>query len=78
MNWFMFPFTAMSPTLLNVTTITRLPVEGEKLTTLFSLLVGDLGIQFSKFNASYSTFLAANTKNKGLISDGEHHAFPLY
>ena len=62
----------MSFTLLDVTTITGLSVEGKELPMLFSLSAGDLGIQFSKSSALYLAFLAANAKNKGLVSDGKH------
>ena len=78
MNGFVFPFVAMSPTLLNVTAITRLLVKGEGLLALFTLSARDLGIQFSKSSALYLIFLATNTKNKGLVFYGEHHAFLLY
>ena len=77
-NGFVFPFAAMSPTLLDVIAIIRLPVEGAKVLTLFSLSTGDLGIQFSKSNASYSAFLTTNAKNKRLVYDGKNHTFLLY
>ena len=77
-NGFIFPFTTISPTLLDVVAIIGLPIKGEKLPALFSLLVGELGIQFSKLNASYSTFLTINVKSRGLVSNGEHYAFLLY
>ena len=78
MNGFIFPFATMSPTLLDATAIIRLPVEGEELPTLFKLSIGELGIQFSKSSASYLAFLAANAKKKGLVFNGEHHAFLFY
>ena len=63
---------------MDVVAITGLLVKGEELLALYSLLARDLGIQFSKSKASNSTFLAVNVKSKGLVFDGEHHAFLLY
>ena len=77
-NGFIFPFVVLSLTLLDITTITGLLFKGEELPALFSLSVGDLGIQFSKSEASYSVFLATNAKSKSFVSDGKHHTFMLY
>ena len=77
-NGFIFPFASMSFTLLDITTITSFPVKGKEISTLFSLFVEDLGIQFSKSSASYLAFLTDNTKNKGPISDREHHVFLFF
>ena len=63
---------------MDITAITGLPVEGEELLTLFSLLTRDLGIQFSKSSASYLAFLVANAKNKALVSNGKHYSILLY
>ena len=63
-NGFIFPFATMSSTLLDVAAITRLSVKGKRLPAFFSLSVGDLGIQFSKSNASYLAFLAINAKGQ--------------
>ena len=75
---FILPFTTISPMLLDFVGITGLPIEGKEAPALFSLLVKDMGIQFSKSSASYSAFLIANAKSKGLILDGKHHTFLLY
>ena len=77
-NSFIFPFSLMSPTLVDVMTITRLPINGEKLPTLFAISIEDLGIHFSKSGASYSKFLTTNAKSRSVVSDGEYHAFLLY
>ena len=77
-NGFIFPFATMSPTFLDVIASIGLLIEGEELSTLFSLLVGDLGKQLPKFEVLYLAFLATNAKNKGFVSDSEHHTFLLY
>ena len=77
-NGFIFTFVTKSPMLQEVVVITRLSVDGDKLFTFFTLLIEELGIQFSKSRALYSAFLIANAKSKGIIFYVEHHAFVLY
>ena len=62
-------------TLLNLVAIRGLLVDRFKLPTLFSLPTKDLGIHFSRSTTFYSTFLIANAKSKGTITDAKHHAF---
>ena len=77
-NGFIFSFASTSPTLLDVIAITSLQIESKEIFTLFSILLEDLGIQFSKSSTLYLVFLTVNVKSKGSVSDGEHCAFLLY
>ena len=77
-KWLHFSFCYMSPTLLDVTDITRLLVDRDELLTFFTLLVDDLSIHFSKSRALHLAFFVTNVKWKGLMFDAGHHAFLLY
>ena len=68
----------MSPIFLDIVAITGLPIDREKLPTLFALLAEDLGVHFSKLGASYSSFFTINAKSKSAMSDGEHYTVLLY
>lgn len=78
LNGFLFPFRMINPTLLDVATITGLPIIGEEPSSLHTTLVEDLKIMFSKSASSYASFLVTNKKKQEVVSDGEHNAFFLY
>lgn len=67
----------LSPTLLDVTAITGLPLMEEEPSALRTTPVPDLKIKFSKLISSYTSFQRANEKFQDPVTDGEHHAFLL-
>lgn len=61
-NGFILLSGVVSPILLDVVTITGLPIIGDDVPSLFELSFSALKVNFSKNTSSYSNFLAANAK----------------
>lgn len=77
LNGFVFSFSMLSPTLLDVAAITGLPLRGEEPSALHTTPIEDLKIKFSKITCSYTSFQGANEKHQGPVIDGEHNVFLL-
>lgn len=77
-NSSVFPFGMMSPTLLDVAAITRLPLHGDEVRAFSEAVEPMAGFKWSKPHCYYSNFITANSNSTGEVTDLEHHAFLLY
>ena len=68
----------MSPTLLNVSAIVSLLVDGDKVSYLHNVLNTNLRFQVYKKNNAYSIFINTFNQGCGPIGEIKHKAFLLF